>query len=83
MCRTTSLVSPLSAQAGFHLRGAAPSHVQLPIGASLVSSDASSGASWTPAFRGGFERIVWSLQTQPCQNAPNSAASRLRIDADK
>ena len=52
-------------------------------GASPVSVSASSDASWPPACRGGLERIVWSLQTQPCQTAPNPAASRLRIDADR
>ena len=52
-------------------------------GWSLVSFGASYVASRPSACRGGFERIVWSLQTQPCQIAPNSAASRLRTDADK
>ena len=44
MCRTTSLVVPLSVYVGFHVRGgAAPCHVQWPTGASLVSVRASSG----------------------------------------
>ena len=40
MCRTTSLVVPLSVYVGFHVRGgAAPCHVQWPTGASLDVSD--------------------------------------------
>ena len=82
LCRNDQFLA-LGNKVGFHVRGTAPCHVQLPTGASLVSARGSSNASWPSACCGGLERIIWSLQTQPRQIAPNSAASRHRTDADK